>query len=117
MLVLTRKRSERIRIGDTVTITIVKIGPDAVRLGIDAPREMRIVREELLACESKQTTDGTEHTDRDRVLLAQHEGPLEADGGPCGVPVLAGTTREEWPHERGVAPDLNVIGIRPNKPK
>lgn len=47
MLVLSRKPGERIMIGDNVTITVVRIGPNNVRLGIDAPREMNIVREEL----------------------------------------------------------------------
>ena len=48
MLVLSRKPGERILIGDNVTVTIVRIGPNNVRLGIDAPRDMNIVREELL---------------------------------------------------------------------
>ncbi len=47
MLVLSRKPGERILIGDDVTITIVRIGPNNVKVGIDAPREMNIVREEL----------------------------------------------------------------------
>jgi carbon storage regulator len=47
MLVLSRKPGERILIGDNVTVTIVRIGPNTVRLGIDAPRDMNIVREEL----------------------------------------------------------------------
>ena len=47
MLVLSRKPGERILIGDQVAITIVRIGPNTVRLGIDAPRDMNIVREEL----------------------------------------------------------------------
>lgn len=47
MLVLSRKPGERIMIGDDVTVTIVRIGPNTVRLGIDAPRQMNIVREEL----------------------------------------------------------------------
>ena len=47
MLVLSRKPGERIMIGDAVTITVVRIGPNNVRLGIDAPRDMNIVREEL----------------------------------------------------------------------
>ncbi|HID23996.1 MAG TPA: carbon storage regulator [Planctomycetaceae bacterium] len=47
MLVLARKPGERILIGDDVTITIVRIGPNAVRIGIEAPRHMNIVREEL----------------------------------------------------------------------
>ncbi len=47
MLVLSRKPSERIMIGDEIAITVVRIGPNAVRLGIEAPRDMNIVREEL----------------------------------------------------------------------
>ena len=47
MLVLSRKPGERILIGDEVSVTIVRIGPNTVRLGIDAPRTMNIVREEL----------------------------------------------------------------------
>ncbi len=47
MLVLSRKPGERILIGDNVAITVVRIGPNSVRLGIDAPRDMNIVREEL----------------------------------------------------------------------
>lgn len=47
MLVLSRKPGERIMIGENITVTIVRIGPNSVRLGIDAPREMNIVREEL----------------------------------------------------------------------
>ena len=47
MLVLSRKSGERLLIGDDVTVTIVRIGPNSVRLGIDAPRAMNIVREEL----------------------------------------------------------------------
>jgi len=54
MLVLTRKVNERILIGETITIVIVKIsdydGHLSVRLGIDAPREVAIARSELLVC-------------------------------------------------------------------
>lgn len=47
MLVLSRKPGERILIGNDITITVVRIGPNTVRLGIEAPRDMNIVREEL----------------------------------------------------------------------
>ena len=49
MLVLSRKSGERIHIGENITVTIVRIGPNNVRLGIDAPRDLNIVREELCA--------------------------------------------------------------------
>ncbi|MBX9695321.1 MAG: carbon storage regulator [Cyanobacteria bacterium] len=53
MLVLSRKPGEKILIGENVTITIVRIGPNTVRLGIEAPRDMNIVRDEL--CEPAGT--------------------------------------------------------------
>ncbi|MFG0262131.1 MAG: carbon storage regulator [Novipirellula sp. JB048] len=47
MLVLTRKLDEKIQIGDDITITLVRIQGNTVRIGIDAPREIRVVRAEL----------------------------------------------------------------------
>lgn len=47
MLVLSRKPGEKILIGENVVVTIVRIGPNTVRLGIEAPREMNVVREEI----------------------------------------------------------------------
>ncbi len=47
MLVLSRKPGERILIGDEVKVTIIRIGPNNVRVGIEAPGHMNIVREEL----------------------------------------------------------------------
>jgi len=48
MLVLSRKDTERIFIGDTIVVTVVKIQGGVVRLGIEAPPEIEIAREELL---------------------------------------------------------------------
>ena len=48
MLVLSRKPGERIHIGTDVKITVIRIGPNSVRIGIDAPGHLNIVREELL---------------------------------------------------------------------
>jgi carbon storage regulator len=47
MLVLSRKRDERILIGDNVVITVVDVRGDKVRLGIDAPKEVPVHREEV----------------------------------------------------------------------
>lgn len=47
MLVLSRKTSERIRIGTDIVITVVKIAGNKVRLGFEAPREIKVVRDEL----------------------------------------------------------------------
>lgn len=54
MLVLSRKIGERILIGDKIAITVVKIGHGGVRIGVEAPPELAVVREEL-AEELKRT--------------------------------------------------------------
>ncbi len=56
MLVLSRKSGERILVGDQVSITVVRIGPNSVRLGIDAPRNLSILREEL--CDGDEAQEG-----------------------------------------------------------
>jgi len=47
LLVVTRKIGERVLIGDKIAVTVVKIGNGGVRIGIEAPPEMAILREEL----------------------------------------------------------------------
>lgn len=48
MLVLSRKRDERIVIGDNIVITVVDVRGDKVRLGIEAPSEVPVHRQEVL---------------------------------------------------------------------
>ena len=59
MLVLSRKVGERVLVGDQVVLTIVRIGPNAVRLGIEAPKDMNIVREELCVTTGGADDDGS----------------------------------------------------------
>lgn len=47
MLVLTRKLMERLYIGDSICVTVVRLEGGQVRLGIDAPKDIRVVRGEL----------------------------------------------------------------------
>jgi carbon storage regulator len=47
MLHLTRRHGETIRIGDDVTVTIVNIKGDTIRIGIDAPKDVPIHRKEI----------------------------------------------------------------------
>lgn len=47
MLVLSRKESQRIKVGDSIVVTVVRLSGDKVRLGIEAPRDMVVLREEL----------------------------------------------------------------------
>jgi carbon storage regulator len=62
MLILTRKPGESLYIGDDIKITIVEIKGHQIRVGIDAPRDFRIYREEIylqILEENKQAAEGS----------------------------------------------------------
>ena len=48
MLVLTRKLNEKVRIGDSITVTVLRMKGKAVRLGIEAPHDVNVLRGELV---------------------------------------------------------------------
>jgi carbon storage regulator len=57
MLVLSRKLGEKIRIGEDIIVTVVDIDRGKIRLGIEAPTEVPILRQELLPTDSSPTLD------------------------------------------------------------
>ena len=57
MLVLTRKLGQQVRIGNDIVISIVGVGGDKVRIGIDAPKTEPIMRSELLDPKRQQPPD------------------------------------------------------------
>ena len=63
MLVLTRKVGETIHIGDSVTVTVVRVQNDKVRIGIEAPAEIAIFREEVLRRDRTNPIGGTARAD------------------------------------------------------
>jgi len=52
MLVLSRKKGEVINIGKDVIVKVIKVGPNSVKLGFDAPRGTSILRKEIIRQES-----------------------------------------------------------------
>lgn len=58
MLVLTRKLGEKIRIGDSITLTVVEVDRGKVRIGIEAPKDVRVMRDELLNPDRDETPHG-----------------------------------------------------------
>jgi carbon storage regulator len=64
MLILSRKSEEEIRLGDNITIKILSIQHGQVKIGIEAPRDVRVVRGELYA-EIQQANLEASRGDRD----------------------------------------------------
>ena len=63
MLVLTRKYQEKIRIGDNITITVLRTKGKAVRLGIEAPANVPVIRGELSFENSNADAETEESSD------------------------------------------------------
>ncbi len=60
MLILTRNQGESINIGEAVTVTVLGTKGGQVRLGIDAPRQIKVLRSELL---DRVAPDSESHTE------------------------------------------------------
>ena len=55
MLVLSRKETQRVRLGDSIVVTIVRVSGDKVRLGIEAPPDVLVLRDELKPLPTKES--------------------------------------------------------------
>ena len=67
MLILARKEDESIMLGNDIKITVVGISKGGVKIGIDAPKNMMILRSELVedvAAENKQALNGAGEAER-----------------------------------------------------
>ena len=70
MLVLTRKPGERLMIGDSIVLTVVEVKGDNIRIGIDAPREVKVYRGEIydaIVAENRQAALATDLTGLDKL--------------------------------------------------
>ncbi len=59
MLVLTRRHNESIMIGDSVEITVIEVKGDQVKLGISAPKEIKVHRKEIYLAIQKENIDAS----------------------------------------------------------
>jgi carbon storage regulator len=71
MLVLTRRPGQSILIGEGVELVVVRIEGDRVVLGVDAPRDVRVVRSELLRDLEAEVQQASDARDRIRALVSR----------------------------------------------
>ena len=65
MLILSRKTAQAIKIGDDITITIIDIHGDQVKIGVDAPRDVKVFRQEVFnAIKTENTAAASVNTDK-----------------------------------------------------
>lgn len=76
MLILTRRPGEAIRIGDNIRVVVLQSAPGKVRLGIEGPMDLRILREELYA----QISQDNQAAVAPQGLSLAHWIPAQADG-------------------------------------
>jgi carbon storage regulator len=90
MLVLTRKKGERVMVGDDIVVTIIDVRGDGVRIGFDAPRGVPIQRAEVLNAVREANTEAAATSAASADLLvgllakaAKPEGAGEQQAGPA----------------------------------
>lgn len=98
MLVLSRKEKEQILIGEDITITLLRIDGNKVRIGIDAPKEVRIIRGELRVKEASLELDvdadaGNPISDREQAFAHPQESQQDRIETPRVPALAAGKTR------------------------
>ena len=99
MLVLSRKTQQQIQIGPHVTITILKVKGETVRIGIEAPQEVCVLRSEVAEkiVQATSVTDGeTEATVRSALAATERERARTARIAGNQPPVARRTSRIEF---------------------
>ena len=83
MLVLSRKVGEKILIGDSISITVVRISGGGVRIGIEAPTDLPVVREELATelndAEKSKAAKPAAVIHQETIVPTESENPFEGE--------------------------------------
>ncbi|WP_051385442.1 carbon storage regulator CsrA [Actinokineospora inagensis] len=85
MLVLTRRTGESVRIGDEVTVTVLDIRGDVVRVGIQAPRSVAVHRDEVYR-ELRRANEAAARTGEQAAALLSDALRNRGPGHPGPVP-------------------------------
>lgn len=84
MLVVTRKKGEKVLIGDDIVVTVIDVRRDGVRVGVDAPRGIRIQRLEVVEALAAANAEAAGHSDESTgaalaQLLGARATPTDSD--------------------------------------
>ena len=90
MLVLSRKVGERVLIGKDIAVTVVRISGGGVRLGIQAPSDLAVIREELSGSSEPANPLGADAPRLAAPLGSKSERPQTQDSAANGEPARAG---------------------------
>jgi len=82
MLVLSRKVFEEIRIGDNITISVLRIDGNRVRVGINAPRDVRVLRDELAPRDESGAASSNADAAAEPTSGERAENPPADEGAP-----------------------------------
>src|SRR4051812_42052470 len=107
MLVLTRKYQEKIRIGDNITITVLRTKGKAVRLGIEAPTNVPVIRGEL-----SFEHDPEEAAQPSETISFETPAAAPAKRLPCAGGMAAAT---RWATSQIVEPTVSLSRVSRNK--
>lgn len=115
MLVLTRKTQETIVIGGNVKVTILRVKGQSVRIGVEAPKSVRVMRGELTPQDKGDRSDEDAHRDQ--------EDPSESSSMEDPLPMRLSDNRTPIPDEEGHAeviqfrfsPLANFVAERTNR--
>jgi len=115
MLVLTRKLQEKIRIGDQVTITVLRMKGKAVRLGIEAPLDVPVIRGELVF-EQTPTAAATPAGNQVGEMAVADSTTIPACVSPTGaMESRKDRAATQWP--RDSHPHLSIGRVRGEEPQ
>ena len=128
MLILTRRVGETVMIGDNVTVTVLGVKGNQVRVGVNAPRDVAVHREEIFERIKREEQDGgtaarsavrpgngNGHAAErhGRHVLSLEIAPRALRGGPGRLSFAALRFMERWPSGRRRAP---AKGVRVKSP-